>query len=672
MAGRSQPVLPLSQRYVNGVPVSESRFNLRTSEKYFVYLIVLVFISLCYIALFLLPELRTRTTYVDAPEKIFQHDVDLPEGNNVVGHHPLDKREDDIHGLQDKKKFNLQVELDETLAKAKNALVEGIQDIGKLKAPIAGDGGKDTGKKTAEETAKETAVDGQNKDKDIKGQVDADKQKFLNKQKEEEDKLKQEKKQADILKVNADGGLELPDGEPDDELSKERRNAVKEMMLHAWNGYEKYAWGANELKPISHVGHSASIFGRSSVGATIIDGMDTLYIMGLKDQFMKARTYVAHDFHFNAASDLSVFEVNIRFVGGLLSAFALTSDEIFKTKAKEIADKLLPAFNSPSGIPYGLINLKTGNSRNWGWASGGSSILAEFGSMHLEFSYLSEITGDPVYRQKVDKIREKLDSLSKPNGLYPNYLNPKTGKWGQQHVSLGALGDSFYEYLLKSYIQSGLKDTRAKKMYFEAAEALERKLKQTSPAGLTYIGEWRANRVEKKMDHLSCFSGGMFGLGAQYSTQKDHYIELGEKLAETCHKAYDNTATKLGPEAFRFEGRSEAVAMRQNEKYYILRPETMESYFVMWRLTHDQKYREWGWEAVEALNKHCRVDSGFSGIRDVYANKVSHDDVQQSFFLAETLKYLYLLFSNDDLIPLDQWVLNTEAHPLPVIKDWKH
>jgi mannosyl-oligosaccharide alpha-1,2-mannosidase len=106
--------------------------------------------------------------------------------------------------------------------------------------------------------------------------------------------------------------------------------------------------------------------------------------------------------------------------------------------------------------------------------------------------------------------------------------------------------------------------------------------------------------------------------------------------------------------------------MKANERYYILRPETIESYFVMWRLTHDQKYRDWGWEAVQALETHCKAPGGYSGIKNVYHANVLKDDVQQSFFLAETLKYLYLLFSDDELISLDEWVFNTEAHPLPI------
>nr|XP_054753906.1 mannosyl-oligosaccharide alpha-1,2-mannosidase IA-like [Lytechinus pictus] len=144
--------------------------------------------------------------------------------------------------------------------------------------------------------------------------------------------------------------------------------------------------------------------------------------------------------------------------------------QVYKEKAIQIADKLLPAFNTPTGIPFGLVNLKTGSARNWGWASGGSSILSEFGSLHLEFNYLSEISGDPKYKQKVDRIREVLKDVKRSDGLYPNFLNPKTGKWGQMHVSLGALGDSFYEYLLKSYIMSGGKDEEGKQMYFSALE----------------------------------------------------------------------------------------------------------------------------------------------------------------------------------------------------------
>ncbi|XP_058975144.1 mannosyl-oligosaccharide alpha-1,2-mannosidase IA isoform X2 [Musca domestica] len=448
-----------------------------------------------------------------------------------------------------------------------------------------------------------------------------------------------------------------------------KRSHVVKMMQHAWENYKLYAWGKNELRPLSQRAHIGSIFGSQELGATIIDGLDTLYIMGLENEYKEGRDWIERKFSLdNVTADLSVFETNIRFIGGLLTMYAFTGDALYKDKAQHVADKLLPAFQTPTGIPYGLVNPKTGMSKNYGWASGASSILSEFGTLHLEFSYLSDITGNPLYKERVQTIRQILKDIEKPKGLYPNFLNPKTGKWGQLHMSLGALGDSFYEYLLKAWIQSGQTDEEARQMFDEAMVAIIDKMVRTSPNGLTYVSDLKFDRLEHKMDHLACFAGGLFALGAN-TRQNEHtekFMNIGKGITNTCHESYIRTTTHLGPEAFRFSEAAEARALKSNEKYYILRPETVESYFVLWRLTHDQKYRDWGWDAVQALEQHCRTPHGYSGIKNVYQEVPQKDDVQQSFFLAETLKYLYLLFSDDSLIPLDEWVFNTEAHPLPV------
>lgn len=499
----------------------------------------------------------------------------------------------------------------------------------------------------------------------VKQQLTDDREKREKELLEEKEKFLEDKRLDEMKKPNIDPNLKSFDNATD--LNAVRQQKVREMMKFAWDMYAKYAWGENELRPVSKRGHSAGIFGTSAMGATIVDGLDTLYVMGLMEEFKRGREWVAASFSFDVHSEVSVFEVNIRFLAGLLSCFALTGDEMFKVKAIEVANKLLPAFNTPTGIPHATINPGTGASQNWGWASGGCSILSEFGTLHLEFAYLSHITGDSQYLNKVKRIREVLKSLEKPDGLYPNYLNPNTGRWGQHHMCMGALGDSFYEYLLKSYLQSNNSDTDALKTYIDAIEAFERRLVQKSSGGLTHFVELMYGRIEQKMDHLSCFAGGMFALGAKWSTNETHYLQLGADIANTCHESYIRSATNLGPEAFRFEGSTEAKAVRPNEVYYILRPETYETYFYMWRLTKNSKYRDWGWEAVEALEKWCRTDSGYSGIKDVYSTDPQKDDVQQSYFLAETLKYLYLLFSPDNILPLDQWVFNSEAHPLPVI-----
>ncbi|PBC25580.1 Mannosyl-oligosaccharide alpha-1,2-mannosidase isoform B [Apis cerana cerana] len=369
---------------------------------------------------------------------------------------------------------------------------------------------------------------------------------------------------------------------------------------------------------------------------------------------------------FSTNSEISLFETNIRFMGSLLACYALTGDVMFRDKAAQLGERMLPAFQTETGIPHSLINLHTGASKNYG-----------------------DITGNPVFKSKVENVRKVLKNLEKPKGLYPNYIHPKTGKWGQHHMSLGGLGDSFYEYLLKAWIQSGKEDVEARQMYDEAIVAIDQHMIKTSQGKLLYVSDLKYDRLEHKMGHLACFAGGMFALGAKtlQNELSDRYMTIAAGLTNTCHESYDRSYTKLGPEAFHFIEGNEAKSLKNGEKYYILRPEnekrnsrsifarntietsnseTFESYFVMWRLTKDPKYREWGWEAVQALEKYCRVPGGFTGLHNVYLVDPPQDDVQQSYFFAETLKYLYLLFSDDDLINLDEWVFNSEAHVLPI------
>ncbi|KAM9685712.1 mannosyl-oligosaccharide 1,2-alpha-mannosidase IC [Trichechus inunguis] len=447
-----------------------------------------------------------------------------------------------------------------------------------------------------------------------------------------------------------------------------QREKVKEMMQFAWQSYKHYAMGKNELRPLTKDGYEGNMFGGLS-GATIIDSLDTLYLMELKEEFQEAKAWVEESFHLNVSGEASLFEVNIRYIGGLLSAFYLTGEEVFRIKAIKLGQKLLPAFNTPTGIPKGVVNFKSGSNGSWGWATAGSSsILAEFGSLHLEFLHLTELSGNQVFAEKVRNIRKVLRKIDKPFGLYPNFISPVSGNWVQHHVSVGGLGDSFYEYLIKSWLMSAKTDTEAKNMYYEALEAIETYLLNVSPGGLTYIAEWRGGILDHKMGHLACFSGGMIALGAEDAKEEKraHYRELAAQITKTCHESYARSDTKLGPEAFWFNSGREAVATQLSESYYILRPEVVESYMYLWRLTHDPIYREWGWEVVMALEKHCRTEGGFSGIQDVYSSIPNHDNKQQSFFLAETLKYLYLLFSEDDVLSQEDWVFNTEAHPLPV------
>lgn len=624
-------VLPTHHKF-HTIPVNRSGLRLR--EKYVLVLIFTAFLLLCFGTFFFVPDLRDRTYLEDAYKRFV----------GVGG---------DIFPIKAPKTPVVKVAEEPNSKSGRNGGIDPSEP-------------KEILDRTHEETTMKVSLS----HKELIEKIRKEKEKFIQERKaqaEEETRAKIDKL-VNSSTVDETGAKGISGGEPLDKIVKERRDFIKKMMEHAWTGYVNHAWGSNELRPISKRGHTASIFGASSSGATVVDALDTLYIMGMKDEFERARKWVAMSLSFNHASDVSVFETTIRFLGGLLSAYAFSGDEVFKVKAKELGDKLLPAFNTPTGIPWAMVNLASGSGHNWGWASGGCSILAELGTLHLEFVYLSKITGQPIYAQKVNKVREFLNQIEKPNGLYPNFLNPRSGVWGSQHVSLGALGDSFYEYLIKSWVMTGETDNVARRMYDKAVEAIDSMLvRKSSPSNLTYIAEYKFGRLEHKMDHLACFTPGMFLLGAKGSKNEKHFINLAAELANTCHESYRKTATGIGPEAFRFEGPHEAVAIRGGERYYILRPEVVEGYFYMWRFTHEPKYREWAWEAAQNIDKYCRVGVGFSGIKDVGTTSVTHDDVQQSFFLAETLKYLYLTFSDDTLLPLNHWVFNTEAHPLPVI-----
>lgn len=212
-------------------------------------------------------------------------------------------------------------------------------------------------------------------------------------------------------------------------------------------------------------------------------------------------------------------------------------------------------------------------------------------------------------------------------------------------------------------------DVQAKRMYEDAIDAAVEHMMRQSHSGMLYFGDRKYDHTEAKMDHLTCFIGGLIGLGARNHTlpeQRTKQMLIAANVTNTCHESYARSETKLGPESFRFTREVEARAIQPRERYYMLRPEVVESYFYMWRLTKDQRYRDWAWEATMALQNYCRTENGFSGIRNVYDAKSPKDDVQQSFLLAETFKYLYLIFSDDSLLSIDQWIFNTEAHPLPI------
>ncbi|XP_055792155.1 endoplasmic reticulum mannosyl-oligosaccharide 1,2-alpha-mannosidase [Salvelinus fontinalis] len=447
----------------------------------------------------------------------------------------------------------------------------------------------------------------------------------------------------------------------------DRLEMVREAFRHAWKGYKEFAWGHDELKPVSK--SYGEWFG---LGLTLIDALDTMWILGLKEEFEEARKWVETELSFSKNVDVNLFESTIRILGGLLSTYHLTGDEMFLEKAKDIGLRLMPAFKTPSKIPFSDVNIGKGTAHPPRWTS--DSTLAEVTSVQLEFRELSRLTQDPQYQEVVNEVMRLVHKLpGKHDGLVPMFINTNSGQFTHKGVyTLGARADSYYEYLLKQWIQGGKTEPDLLEDYLEAIEGVKKHLLRTSgPRKLTFVGELNHNRFNPKMDHLVCFLPGTLALGAHNGLPEDH-MELALQLMETCHQMYIQMETGLSPEIAHFnlqpyDGRD--VDVKPADRHNLLRPETVESLFYLYRFTKDAKYRDWGWDILESFNKYTRVPSGgytsISNVRDPV--NPGPRDKMESFFLGETLKYFYLLFSDDlELLSLDKYVFNTEAHPLPI------
>ncbi|RXN10411.1 endoplasmic reticulum mannosyl-oligosaccharide 1,2-alpha-mannosidase-like protein [Labeo rohita] len=450
-------------------------------------------------------------------------------------------------------------------------------------------------------------------------------------------------------------------------LAESRLEAVREAFRHAWKGYKNFAWGHDELKPVSK--SYGEWFG---LGLTLIDALDTMWILGLKEEFAEARQWVAKELSFDKNVDVNLFESTIRILGGLLSTYHLTGDSLFLEKAKDIGSRLMPAFNTASKIPFSDVNIGKGTAHPPQWTS--DSTVAEVTSIQLEFRELSRLTGDPKYKLAVMEVMKQVHKLSgKQDGLVPMFINTNNGLFTHQGMyTLGARADSYYEYLLKQWIQGGQTEKELLDDYLQAVEGVKKNLlRKSTPSGLTFVGELSHGHFSPKMDHLVCFLPGTLALGAHYGLPADH-MELAKQLIETCYQMYAQMETGLSPEIAHFnmhEGSPQDVDVKIADRHNLLRPETVESLFYLYRFTKDKKYQQWGWEILQNFNKYTRVPTGgytsINNVRDL-ANPNPRDKME-SFFLGETLKYFYLLFSEDPkLISLDKYVFNTEAHPLPI------
>lgn len=460
------------------------------------------------------------------------------------------------------------------------------------------------------------------------------------------------------------------------------------------------------------------------LGWIIIDSLDTLMLMNLTSRLTHAREWISKSLTWDQDQDVNTFETTIRMLGGLLSAHYLSNEypnlaplsdddpgaageDLYLEKAKDLADRLLSAFDSPSGVPYASVNLAQFKGLP-SHADGGASSTAETTTLQLEFKYMAKLTGEKVFWDKAEKVMEVVDNNGAQDGLVPIYLYATNGEFRGDNIRLGSRGDSYYEYLIKQYFQTNGKETIYQDMWREALQGVRKHLvTYTQNSQFTIIGERPAgldHELSPKMDHLVCFMPGTIALGATgglsekeakrlptWTKQHEADMQLARELMQTCWGMYKAMATGLAAEITYFKISNPPPAesaphsapaefdpdpkaswrddfeIKQFDSHNLQRPETVESLFYMWRITGDVKYREWGWEMFKSFMEYTAVEGGggFTSLSNANTVPPTSRDNMESFWLAETLKYFYLLFSPDDLLPLDKVVINTEAHPLP-------
>jgi mannosidase alpha-like ER degradation enhancer 2 len=412
---------------------------------------------------------------------------------------------------------------------------------------------------------------------------------------------------------------------------------VRAETLASWRAYEQYAWGHDELRPLTKT--PRDWYGDSLL-ITPVDSLDTLILLGFKDEAEKAKTLIVNTLTFDKDVEVKNFEITIRVLGGLLSAYQLTGDARLLHLADDLGTRLLPVFDSKTGMPYVNVNLKTGKT------SGTKSNPAEIGTLLLEFGMLAKLTHKPVYYDKAKNAVVQLYKRRSKIGLVGDEIDVETGEWTSRASHIGGAIDSYYEYLLKCARFFGDKDLDA--MWRESIRAVNKYLAEEQPSGFWY-GEAdmiTGARTSPEFGALHAFFPAVLALAGDR--------KRAARLEESCFSMWQLHG--IEPEMVNYR------TMQATDVRYPLRPEIVESAYYLRHYTNDPRYIEMGRTFLNSLEAHCRTNAGYTTLKSVVTKEKG--DLMPSYFFAETLKYLYLIFAPDSALDFDRVVFTTEAHPL--------
>lgn len=440
---------------------------------------------------------------------------------------------------------------------------------------------------------------------------------------------------------------------------RELAGEVRAEFQHAWNGYRKYAWGHDDLRPLSKTYHD---WYAQSLLMTPVDALDTMILMGLTEEANNTREYIARQLSFDKDIEVQNFEITIRLLGGLLSSYQLTNDKRLLNLAEDLGDRLLPVFNSPTGIPYRYVNLKTGKVRD------AKTNPAEAGTLLIEFGTLSKLTHRPVFYEKAKRALVAVYNHRSPIGLVGTWINVETGEWTDTDSHISGAIDSYYEYLLKCWLL--FDDEDCHQMWLASIAAINKYLADEIDQYASFGIPAQGTKVRPELwyGHADMNTGRRtsptYGaLDAFFPAVLALFGDLDR--ARRLQASSDKMWRQQGIEPEEFNYRTLAVTAAG----YPLRPEIVESTYYLhhYALANQRRpeaayYRQLGRQMFDDFVKHCRTDEGYAALKSVVTREQA--DSMQSFVFAETFKYFYLLFASPSTLAFDQVIFNTEAHPI--------
>lgn len=428
-----------------------------------------------------------------------------------------------------------------------------------------------------------------------------------------------------------------------DKVTEDRRQAVKDVFVRSWNAYKREAWMWDELVPIA--GGGKNTFG--GWAATLVDALDTLWMMELYDDFYEAaQAAVKLDWANTTETSANLFETTIRHLGGMLSAYDLSHEPALLRKARELGDMLYMGFDTPNRLPGFWINFN--DARNGRQVAGTHDPSASPSSLSLEFTRLAQLTGDNKYYDAIDRVRAFLARTQDQSllpGMWPTAINFQLEEvLSDSSFTLGALADSLYEYLPKMFILTGGLEPTYEEMYRKAMDVVISHIlfRPMLPdgqdilfPGTTFVRNDRIDHVPEGQ-HLACFVGGMFLLGGRTFGIEPH-VRIGERVTRGCSWAYDAFPTGLMPEIFglmpcpslgRCDWDPERWAREGDQSLkegfqhardprYILRPEAIESVFILYRVTGQEELRDIAWRMFQSIVEATETSLANSAIADV-------------------------------------------------------